>query len=72
MKERISLLELAAWKAACIHRLDEMKRESGVLVFSNWLAAKSFIDRDWKEYRSEMRHSNRVSIIVERVVPFLV
>jgi len=33
MKERILLLELVAWKAACIHRLDEMKRESGVLVF---------------------------------------
>jgi len=37
MKERISLLELAALKAACIHRLDGMKTQSSVVVFSNTL-----------------------------------
>jgi len=71
MKEQISLLELAAWRVACIHRLDAVLREGGLRALSSWLAAKFFVDHDWKRYRLEMRHSNRVNMIVERVVPFL-
>jgi len=71
MKERISLLEIAAWKAACIYRQDEIQRERDIRAHWNWLAAKSYVENDWKEYRTEMRHSNRVNIIVERVVSFL-
>jgi len=72
MKERLSLLELAALKAACIHRQDELQKERGVRPLSNWLEARYYVEHGWKEYRTEMRHSSRVSIIDERVVPFLV
>jgi len=71
MKERISLLWLAAWRVACIHRLNEVQREGGIRALSSWLEVKTFVEHDWKRYRSEMRNSNRVNIIVERVVPFL-
>jgi len=72
MKERISLLELAAWKVACIYQQDELQREGSIRALSNWLSAKYFVEHGWKDYRTEMRQSNRISIIVESVVPFLV
>jgi hypothetical protein len=71
--ERLSLLELAVWKAACISRatrveLDSMASmksvEDAVLFVAN-------NHRTWKEHRTETRKTNAIEIVIKRVLPFL-
>jgi hypothetical protein len=62
--ERISLLELAAWKAACV--LD-MEQKEGQMMYN----LLEWIRYGWKQNKTKMRHSNATHVIVENVVSFL-
>jgi hypothetical protein len=67
-RERISLLELAAWKATCIlHpelRPPAIKRK-GYLAWLDWAR------NGWKENKAALRNANELSIIVMSIMPFL-
>lgn len=69
-KERLSLLELADWKTVSMIR----DQENPMPVFGNIGQAQRYLvdhRNDWKQYKAELRHSNAISIVMERVLPFL-
>jgi hypothetical protein len=74
--ERFALLELAVWKATCTRRAGEVKVDPSNLKtvedairFAEKLAEKQ--RSAWKDYKTEMRHSNAIEIIMSLVVPFV-
>jgi hypothetical protein len=60
--ERILLLELVSWKAACIRDMDENKTILDVLEWMN---------DGWKENKTRLRYSTATTVIVENVLGFL-
>jgi hypothetical protein len=70
--ERLSLLELAVWKASCTIRAGEVEVDlSGVKTVED---VRSFSEKQrnsWKDYRAEMRHSYLIDIVITGVVPFV-
>lgn len=61
LMEEISLLELAAWKSACIME----KLHLSYYEMLEWLRI------GWIDKKQEMRHSPAVAVIIRCVVPFL-
>jgi hypothetical protein len=61
-KERVSLLEMAVWKASCV--MDKSEE----LTYYAMLDWKS---RGWKESKDKMRSCNAIEVIVRSVLPFL-
>jgi hypothetical protein len=60
--ERISLLELAIWKAACIM---EKTEELTYYAMLEWKL------RGWKESKAKMRRSSAIDVIIRNTLPFL-
>jgi hypothetical protein len=67
---RLSLLELAVWKAACISQVEFDSKTSMKTLHDVILCAAKHQDA-WKEYRTETRKSNSIEIIIKQVLPFL-
>jgi hypothetical protein len=74
--ERFCLLELAVWKATCTQRAGEVKVDPNnvktvedTIRFAQKLAEKQH--SVWKDYKTEMRHSNAIEIIMSLVLPFV-
>jgi len=61
--ERLSLLELAVWKTACILHPLEIPKDS--------LAFLCFLKVGWKANKERMRRSSSIAIVVQQVLPFL-
>jgi hypothetical protein len=60
--ERISLLELGVWKAACILDKDESKK---IHEMMEW------VNHGWKQNKTRLRHSTATTVIVESVLGFM-
>jgi hypothetical protein len=62
--ERVSLLELAAWKLVCqiAHPPDNA---SGAIFWQRWL------NTGWKAKKDEMRFSNAIVIVINNILLFL-
>jgi hypothetical protein len=71
--ERLSLLELAVWKAACVSRSTRVDLDSKMSMKSVEDAVLCVANNHhtWKEYRTETRRSNAIEIIIKHVLPFL-
>jgi hypothetical protein len=67
-RERISLLELAAWKATCI--LHPELRPAGIKR-KGYLAWLDWARNGWKENKATLHNANEISIIVTSIMPFL-
>jgi hypothetical protein len=71
--ERLSLLELAVWKEACISCAGQEKVDSKTsmetLDHAILFVAKN--RHTWKKYRTEMRKASAIDIVIQHVVPFL-
>ncbi len=74
--ERFALLELAVWKATCTRRAGEVKVDpcnlntvEDTIRFAKKLAEKQ--RSAWKDYKTELRHSNAIEIIMSLVIPFV-
>eukprot|EP00977_Amphora_coffeiformis_P021045 scaffold8752_cov160-Amphora_coffeaeformis.AAC.5 len=61
LMESISLLELAAWRAAVFTE----HHPTGIYEFVE------FMRKGWKKHKKEMRRSNLIAIMVRGVLPFL-
>jgi hypothetical protein len=59
--ERVSLLELAVWKAVCIATKDNGCHHS----WQEWLG------EGWKAAKPETRSAREIGIVIESVLPFL-
>jgi hypothetical protein len=60
--ERISLIELAAWKSACVMDMHESKTMYDML---KWMR------RGWKKNKAKRRRSTATDVIVRNVIRFL-
>jgi hypothetical protein len=71
--ERLSLLELAVWKAACISHAGEVKLDSktSMKTLHDAILFTEKHQHTWKEYRTETRKSNAIEIVIKQVLPFL-
>jgi hypothetical protein len=72
--ERLSLLELAVWKAACMSHTAEVKPDDSQSIMTTLHDAILFTAKHqytWKNYRTETRKSNAHEIIIKQVLPFL-
>jgi hypothetical protein len=68
--ERLSLLELAVWKAACLSQV-EIDSKTSMKTFHDAILCVAKHQHNWKKYRTETRKSNAIEIIVKHVLPFL-
>jgi hypothetical protein len=71
--ERLSLLELAVWKAACISHAGQVEVDSktSVKTFYDAILCAAKHQHTWKKYRTDTRKSNAIEIIIKHVIPFL-
>jgi hypothetical protein len=71
--ERLSLLELAVWKAACISRAgqEEVDSKTSIKTLHDAILWVANNHHTWKKYRKEMRKSNAIEIVIQHVLPFL-
>jgi hypothetical protein len=71
--ERISLIEMAAWKHSCIMLLDNDDDEEQQQPHEtmSYLAMKEWERHGWKKIKSTMRRSEATNVIVQCVLPFL-
>jgi hypothetical protein len=71
--ERLSLLELAVWKAACISHAGQVELDSKMSMKSvhDAILCAAKHQHTWKKYRTETRKSNAIEIIIKHVNPFL-
>jgi hypothetical protein len=67
---RLSLLELAVWKAACISQV-EVDSKTSMKTFHDAVLCVAKHQHTWKKYRTETRKSNSIEIIIKQVLPFL-
>jgi hypothetical protein len=67
---RLSLLELAVWKAASISQVEIDSKTSMKTLHDVILCAAEY-QHTWKKRRTETRKSNAIEIIVKHVLPFL-
>jgi hypothetical protein len=68
--ERLSLLELAVWKAACISCAGRVE-VAGMKTLDDAIMCVANNRHTWKQYRAETRKTNAIEIIIQRVLPFL-
>jgi hypothetical protein len=70
--ERLSLLELAVWKAACIAQagLVEIDSKTSLKTVHDAILFTGTHQNTWKKYRTETRKSNAIEIIIKHVLPF--
>jgi hypothetical protein len=61
--ERISLLELAVWKAVCL-----AIKYDGCYMYHSW---QEWIREEWKSSKHKVRNANEITIIIMSVLPFL-
>lgn len=69
--ERLSLLELTVWKAACISRARDTTLPKDVKTVGDALLYTERNRDCWKDYRTAMRSSNAVEIVIKHVHPFI-
>jgi hypothetical protein len=71
--ERLSLLELAVWKAACISHATRIEVDSKMNIKSahDAILCVAKHQHTWKKYRTETRKSIAIEIIIKHVLPFL-
>jgi hypothetical protein len=71
--ERLSLLELAVWKAACISRAGQVEpgSKTNIKTLHDAILFVANNRHTWKKYREEMRKSNAIEVIIQHVLPFL-
>lgn len=78
--ERLSLLELAVWKEACISHAGNVELDSKTSILDSKTSMKTLHDallftaqhqHTWKKYRTETRKSNAIEMIIKHVLPFL-
>jgi hypothetical protein len=71
-KERLLLLDLVLWKAACqSNPPNSTVSPNGTVSPSTYLAWRDWTDRGWKQGKAEMRGSSNIDIILRAVLPFL-
>ena len=63
--ERISLLELAVWKFACLNSMDNENGKASFLEWSRWF------ESGWKQHKKSHYRSDQVVIVMKAIVPFL-
>ena len=63
--ERISLLELAVWKFACLNSMDDENGNTSFLEWSRWYAS------GWKQHKKRHYRCDQVVIVMKAIVPFL-
>ena len=63
--ERISLLELAVWKFACLNSMDN---ENGKVSFLEW---SRWFESGWKQHKKSHYRCKQVVIVMKAIVPFL-
>jgi hypothetical protein len=68
--ERLSLLELAVWKAACTSCV-EFDSKTNMKTLHDAILFVANNRHTWKKYRTEMRKSNAIEIVIQHVIPFL-
>ena len=68
--ERLSLLELALWKATCILCAGRVE-VAGMKTLDDAIMCVANNRYTWKKYRVEMRKSDAIEIIIQHVLPFL-
>jgi len=61
--ERISLLQQAVWKASC--EMSPDKPVNDAIYWKNWL------NKDWKQKKTDTRNSFAISVIIPLVIPSL-
>jgi hypothetical protein len=78
LMERFALLELAVWKATCTRHAGEVKVDpkdvktvEDAIRFVDAIRVAEKQGSGWKDYRTEMRHSNAIEIIMSLVIPFV-
>jgi hypothetical protein len=70
--ERLALLELAIWKATCTRHAGEVKVDpKHVKTVEDTIRFAKRQRSAWKEYKTEMCHSNAIEIIMKQVIPFV-
>jgi hypothetical protein len=71
--ERLSLLELAVWKAASISHAGQVELDSkmNMKTVHDAILCAAKHQHTWKKYRTETRKSNAIEIIMKHVLPFL-
>lgn len=70
--ERLSLLELAVWKACCISRAGEVRVDpNDVKTVDMAIRFAKKQKLSWKDYTAVMRQSNAIEIIIRNVIPFV-
>jgi hypothetical protein len=70
---RLSLLELAVWKAASISHAGQVEVDSkmSMKTVHDAILCAAKHQHTWKKYRPETRKSNAIEIIMKHVLPFL-
>jgi hypothetical protein len=68
--ERLSLLELAVWKAACISRAGQVEpgSKTNIKTLHDAILFVANNRHTWKKYREEMRKSNAIEVIIQHVL----
>jgi hypothetical protein len=76
--ELLSLLELAVWKATCTQLAGEVKVDpqnvrtvEDAIRFVDAIRFAKKQRSAWRDYKTEMRHSNAIEIILSQVIPFV-
>jgi hypothetical protein len=70
--ERLSLLELAVWKATCRRHAGEVKVDpSNLKTVEDTIRFAEKQRTVWKDYKTELRHSNAIEIVMSQVIPFV-
>ena len=66
--ERISLLELAVWRASCLSFDGCMDFDTMQDILDRWAMDEDF---DPVEYKKQRRYSSQVAVVIREVLPFL-
>jgi hypothetical protein len=70
--ERFALLELAVWKMTCTRHAGEVKVDpKNVRTVEDAMRFAEKQRTAWKGYKTEMRYSNAIEIIMSQVIPFV-
>jgi hypothetical protein len=78
--ERVSLIEMAAWKHSCIMALDDddsntgneqQQQQSPRETMSSFLDVKAWERHGWKAIKMTMRRFEATNVIVQCVLPYL-